>query len=364
VTTTAVVDSAPNSAFIADAANAGQNALVSPAISITATNAQLSFRHNYIWENSSSGVGKNKTHTYNDGGVLEIQIGSGAFTDFVTAGGSFVSGGYTAAINSTGNPLNGRSAWVATSSGWQTVTARLPAAAAGKSVRLRWNGTTDATNASTATGWYVDSITVTDTVPASCLAVFTDIAVSQSLATNSLSAGQNLVYTLTVTNLGPQPTENLVVTDAVPANTTFISASAGGVYSAGVIIFSAGMLPVGSGTNYTVVFAPVAGGVFTNVVTAATITPEVSGANNQSILTAAQVAASSSVSIGGFGGVVMSLAGTSGSTYVLEATTNLFSSAAWLPLATNTLGSDGILHFNDAQSAGFAQRYFRLRLVQ
>jgi uncharacterized repeat protein (TIGR01451 family) len=180
-----------------------------------------------------------------------------------------------------------------------------------------------------------------------------------------LTPGQNLVYTLTVTNLGPQPTENLVVTDAVPANTTFISASAGGVYSSGVIIFSAGMLPVGGGTNYTVVFAPVAGVVFTNVVTAATVTPEVSGANNQSILTAAQVAASSSsVSIGGFGGVVMSLGGNPGSTYVLEATTNLFSSAAWLPLATNTLGSDGILHFNDAQSAGFGQRYFRLRLVQ
>ena len=45
-----------------------------------------------------------------DGGVLEIKIGTGAFTDILSAGGSFVSGGYNnKTIDSTDdNPLDGR----------------------------------------------------------------------------------------------------------------------------------------------------------------------------------------------------------------------------------------------------------------
>ena len=43
-----------------------------------------------------------------DGGVLEIKIGSGSFTDIVAAGGSFVSGGYNGSIASTlrGSPAS------------------------------------------------------------------------------------------------------------------------------------------------------------------------------------------------------------------------------------------------------------------
>src|SRR6267154_1911193 len=36
-----------------------------------------------------------------DGGVLEIKIGGGSYTDIVAAGGSFVSGGYNATLIST-----------------------------------------------------------------------------------------------------------------------------------------------------------------------------------------------------------------------------------------------------------------------
>jgi len=47
-----------------------------------------------------------------DGGVLEVKIGTGAFTDILTAGGSFVSGGYNKKIDPTDdNPLDGRRCW-------------------------------------------------------------------------------------------------------------------------------------------------------------------------------------------------------------------------------------------------------------
>ena len=65
--------------------------------------------------------------------MLEIKIGaSGVFTDILTAGGSFVSGGYSGAISTaSGNPLAGRAAWTGNSNGYITTTVNLPASAAG-----------------------------------------------------------------------------------------------------------------------------------------------------------------------------------------------------------------------------------------
>src|SRR5207247_3218846 len=81
-------DTAPNSAFVLDSPNAGENALVSPVIPIASSSAQLTFRHNYNLESRTR-----HSTTYFDGGVLEMQTGNGGFTDITTAGGSFVTGG-------------------------------------------------------------------------------------------------------------------------------------------------------------------------------------------------------------------------------------------------------------------------------
>ena len=286
-TTTASFDTSPNSAFIADPVNPGENALVSPLVFISSTNAQLAFRHNYSLE---YGTSHGKTYYY-DGGVLEIQIGNGAFTDILSAGGSFVAGGYNRTITtSSDNPLGGRSAWVGSSSGWASVTVNLPSSAAGQNIQLRWNCATDTGNVgSSAVGWYVDSVLITDGVP-TCLSVLTDIAASQSLATTSLQVGQNLIYTLAVTNLGPQPAANVILTDTVPANVTFVSASPGCIYSAGQVICPVGMLAPASLTNFTVTFAPAGGSVFTNFVSVGTVTPEISTANNTATLVTTQSA--------------------------------------------------------------------------
>ena len=65
--------------------------LVSPSIALPAGQARLTFRNNYNLESDAS--------SYYDGGVLEIKIGAGAFTDILAAGGSFVSGGYNGTIS-------------------------------------------------------------------------------------------------------------------------------------------------------------------------------------------------------------------------------------------------------------------------
>jgi len=61
--------------------------LISPVVAISGTTAQLQFRQSYDLEAQSG------TTTAFDGGVLEMQIGSGGFNDILAAGGSFVSGG-------------------------------------------------------------------------------------------------------------------------------------------------------------------------------------------------------------------------------------------------------------------------------
>ena len=147
-------DTAPNAAFVPDVGDIGLSELLSPSFLITAASAQLRFRNNYNLEAPDSGnIGY-------DGGVLEIKIGSGSFTDIVTAGGSFASGGYTRTISTQyGNPLAARQAWSGSSGGFITTVINLPASAFGQVVQFKWRCGTD--NGVLWTGWYIDSISVT-----------------------------------------------------------------------------------------------------------------------------------------------------------------------------------------------------------
>jgi len=148
-------DTAPNSAFAADPGGVSDNRLISPAIYIVSTNAQLSFRHNY---NSEQGY---------DGGVLELSINGGAFVDILSLGGAFLTNGYNTTISSYyQNPLAGRPAWSGNSGGFVTAAATFPPATAGQTIRLRWRFGSD--NSFGVLGWYVDTIVVSDQTYACC----------------------------------------------------------------------------------------------------------------------------------------------------------------------------------------------------
>ncbi len=145
--TAAVNDTPPNSAFAPDTNSISDNLLTSPVFMVSGASAQVIFRHNY------------NTETTFDGGVLEISINGGAFTDILTAGGSFVANGYTQTISTFySSPIGGRQAWSGNSGGFVTTTVNLPAAAAGQAVQLRWRFASD--NSYGAVGWYIDSISL------------------------------------------------------------------------------------------------------------------------------------------------------------------------------------------------------------
>ena len=154
--------------------------LVSPAIFISSSSAQLIFRNNY-WLLSGT-----------DGGVLEIQIGNGPFTDILAAGGSFVSGGYTMPLNTTtSNPLGGRSAWSGVSAGFITTTVTLPPAVAGQNIRFKWRCGTGIIQSGGGVGWYLDNLSVTDGGSYSCAS-----AVSIPSLVNPQVIGGNLTFSL------------------------------------------------------------------------------------------------------------------------------------------------------------------------
>ena len=113
----------------------------------------LTFLHRYDLE-----VGQT---TGFDGGVLEIAVNGGAFTDILSAGGSFVSNGYNSTLSTRyQNPLAGRAAWSGDSGGFISTTVKLPASVVGLPIQLRWRLGCDRSRS--VVGWSVDTIAVVD----------------------------------------------------------------------------------------------------------------------------------------------------------------------------------------------------------
>ncbi len=63
------------------------------------------------------------------------------------------------------------------------------------------------------------------------------------------------------------------------------------------------------------------------------------------------------------GGLNLNLSGSPGHSYILEATTNLLPTGNWLPLATNTLGTNGVWSFTDSTATNIPFQFYRLKLA-
>jgi hypothetical protein len=153
VTSTPNASSLPNSVFGAGSTVAGESNLTSPSIAVPLApttgyrrGVQLSFQNSY------------NTEATFDGAVLEISINGGAFTDILTAGGSFAAGGYNGAIVVTDSVLTGRAAWTGNSAGFISTVVNLPAAALGQNAQFRWRLATDTGTSPTGGGIRIDTI--------------------------------------------------------------------------------------------------------------------------------------------------------------------------------------------------------------
>ena len=139
-------DSAPNAAWVNDPDATSDKSLYSPPIRIDQLeNAILTFRNNYALEDGR------------DGGVLEISLDGGPFEDILSAGGSFLQGGYNGSISTDFcSPIAGRDAWTGNSGGFITTSVALPA---GHVIMLRWRMGSDSSGVP-GEGWRIDSIEI------------------------------------------------------------------------------------------------------------------------------------------------------------------------------------------------------------
>src|SRR5438094_206189 len=92
--------------------------------------------------------------------------------------------------------------------------------------------------------------------------------ISKADAPDPVVAGANITYTISYTNTGINNATGVVITDTIPANTSFVSATGGGTLAAGVVTWNIGDLVAGTSASVQLVVAvtiPLANGtVITN----------------------------------------------------------------------------------------------------
>ena len=95
-----------------------------------------------------------------------------------------------------------------------------------------------------------------------------DLSISKIASPNPTEAGQTLTYSVTVSNAGPFDATNVVVTDTLPAGTTFISTSGCAEDPNGIPTCTVGTIVAGGSAQYTITTTvdPGATGTLTNTI--------------------------------------------------------------------------------------------------
>ena len=85
-----------------------------------------------------------------------------------------------------------------------------------------------------------------------------DLSIMMSGTPTHVDAGSNLTYTIVASNGGPSTDPDAVVTDTLPANVTFVSATGGATPSGGVLTLPLGSLAPHATSTLTIIVTPTA----------------------------------------------------------------------------------------------------------
>lgn len=119
-------------------------------------------------------------------------------------------------------------------------------------------------------------------------AVTADLRLTKSDSPDPLVLGQNLTYTIAVTNLGPGGATGVTVVDNLPPTATFVSASStvGSCVRAGTTVTcTIGALASSASATITIVVTPAAAGSLTNTATVSATQVDPVAANNSATAT-------------------------------------------------------------------------------
>jgi uncharacterized repeat protein (TIGR01451 family) len=113
------------------------------------------------------------------------------------------------------------------------------------------------TNTSIYTNWSVYAMTG--------MVAQADLSLSAGAAPEPVTVGSNLVYSFSITNQGPNAASGVTVSNRIPANVSFISATGGAMPTSGVLLLNLGSLATGAVTNAQVIVQPTTAGKLTNL---------------------------------------------------------------------------------------------------
>jgi uncharacterized repeat protein (TIGR01451 family)/LPXTG-motif cell wall-anchored protein len=121
-----------------------------------------------------------------------------------------------------------------------------------------------------------------------------DVAITKTGSPAGVTVGQNVTYTVTVTNNGPTNASSVVVTDTLPAGLNLVSTTGGCSQNGAVLTCGLGTIPVGGSQSFTIVATATAVGILTNTASVTATQPDPDLTNNQASASTnvSQVAAS------------------------------------------------------------------------
>ena len=167
------------------------------------------------------------------------------------------------------------------------VTCGIASLPAGESVTVTIVATTD------ADGAIVDSATVaaaeedpdtannTATEPTTVLPK-SDLSITKSDSADPALVGEDLTYTLAITNAGPSIAQDVVALDLLPTTLTFVSASAGCSTVGRQVTCVAGSLAAGASTSFSILVRPTLPGTLANTASVTGTSVEPNPADNSS----------------------------------------------------------------------------------
>lgn len=194
-----------------------------------------------------------------------------------------------------------------------------------------------------------------------------DLVLTKDASTNTVAQSGAFSYTLTATNYGSAGATGVTVTDALPPEVSFVSASTSQgtvTNSSGTIIATVGNLGVNAGVSITINVTAVTAGSISNFASVVAIESDgTPGNNSDSAIVTATAFAPPVLAIQPTNStqLVVSWPAATPSSFVLETTTNLVPVIVWSPV-TNAVSISGtnkfvILNLNAAEP----ERYYRLK---
>jgi len=207
-------------------------------------------------------------------------------------------------------------------------------------------------------GWFINLTTANPVGSAA------DDELTISTTNVSISSGSQWIATLTVTNYGPSLSQGVFVSDTLPISPgiTLISSNSS-ISSSSVTLLGStltwtlGNLAANSGGTLALTFQANAVGNYTNGATVGAVTTDPNSDNNSVGFSAVVVNSTPPVIVpglgfGAHGGFQLSITNDSGSSVVIQASTNL---TTWLPVFTNVAP----FTFTNLDSTNYPQRFYR-----